>query len=75
MKTAQLLNYACDRWTPGEGQGLVQRGGRYVNEFRTYPDPTAQPSGSFTFMVLGDYGTGMRKSTPKPHRHSSKHDV
>jgi len=52
-------------WTPGTTQGLVQRGGRYVNEFRTHPDPAAEPSGSFTFMVLGDYGTGIRKSTPK----------
>ena len=52
-------------WTPGERQGLVQRGGRYVNEFRTHPDPTAEPSGAFTFIVLGDYGTGIRKLTPK----------
>jgi hypothetical protein len=52
-------------WVPGETQGLVQGGGRYVNEFRTHPAPDAQPSGSFTFVVLGDYGTGIRKSTPK----------
>ena len=52
-------------WTAGTTQGLVQRGGRYVNEFRTHPDPAAEPSGSFTFIVLGDYGTGIRKSTPK----------
>ncbi len=52
-------------WTPGETQGLVQRGGRYHNEFRTGPDPLAAPTGDFTFIVLGDYGTGIRKSTPK----------
>jgi len=52
-------------WAPGETQGLVQRGGRYVNEFRTHPDPAAEPSGPFTFIVLGDYGTGIRRSTPK----------
>jgi hypothetical protein len=52
-------------WTPGETQGLRQSGGRYVNEFRTHPDPAASPGGPFTFIVLGDYGTGMRKSTPK----------
>ena len=52
-------------WEPGAAQGLVQRGGRYVNEFRTHPDPTAEPAGSFTFMVLGDYGTGIRRSTPR----------
>lgn len=52
-------------WTPGTEQGLVQRGGRYINEFRTHPDPAAEPTGAFTFIVLGDYGTGIRKSTPK----------
>jgi tartrate-resistant acid phosphatase type 5 len=52
-------------WVPGEAQGLVQNGGAYVNEFRTFPDPAAPPAGPFTFMVLGDYGTGMRKSTPR----------
>lgn len=52
-------------WTRGETQGLVQQGGRYINEFRTHPDPSADPAGSFTFMVVGDYGTGIRRSTPK----------
>jgi predicted phosphodiesterase len=52
-------------WAPGERQGLVQRGGRYVNAFRTHPDPTLEPAGPFTFMVLGDYGTGIRRSTTK----------
>jgi tartrate-resistant acid phosphatase type 5 len=52
-------------WSTGETQGLVQIGGRYVNEFRTHPDPVAEPAGTFTFIVLGDYGTGIRKSTPK----------
>ena len=51
-------------WTPGESQGLVQHGGTYVNEFRTFPDPDAAATGPLTFMVVGDYGTGMRKSTP-----------
>jgi predicted phosphodiesterase len=52
-------------WIPGETQGLVQAGGRYRNEFRTHPDPSRPPSEAFTFMVLGDYGTGIRRSTPK----------
>jgi len=52
-------------WTAGTTQELVQRGGRYENGFRTHPDPAADPSGFFTFIVLGDYGTGIRKSTPK----------
>jgi hypothetical protein len=53
-------------WAPGAEvpqQGLVQHGGRYVNEFRTDPDPGQPPDGPFTFMVLGDYGTGIRKQT------------
>ncbi len=51
-------------WMRGTTQGPVQRGGRYVNKFRTHPDPARESSGSFTFMVLGDFGTGMRKSSP-----------
>jgi tartrate-resistant acid phosphatase type 5 len=50
-------------WVPGDAQGLAQHGGMYVNEFRTFPDPDSPPAGPFTFIVLGDYGTGMRKST------------
>jgi hypothetical protein len=58
---------AGDRWDwmPGQTQGLVQQGRRYQNEFRTHPDPTTEPTGSFSFMVVGDYGTGIRKSTPR----------
>jgi tartrate-resistant acid phosphatase type 5 len=52
-------------WTPGAAQGLEQRGGRYVNEFRTHPDPAAAPVRPFTFIFVGDYGTGIRRSTPK----------
>ena len=52
-------------WAPGNTQGLVQGGGRYRNEFRTHPDPAQPPSGPFTFMVLGDYGTGIRRSTER----------
>jgi len=51
-------------WAPGDVQGLGQRGGRYVNQFTTDPDPAAAVSGPFTFIVLGDYGTGIRRSTP-----------
>ena len=51
-------------WTAGEAQGLVQRGGRYTNEFRTHPDPARPLDAPFTFLVLGDYGTGIRRSTP-----------
>jgi len=51
-------------WMRGDEQGLVQQGGRYVNHFRTHPDPTVEPDGSFTFIVLGDFGTGILRSTP-----------
>ena len=50
-------------WVRGAEQGLVQHGGRYINRFCTHPDPVAEPSGSFTFMVIGDFGTGIRRST------------
>ncbi|MGH9239512.1 MAG: hypothetical protein ACRD3G_15835 [Vicinamibacterales bacterium] len=43
----------------------MQRGGRYVNEFRTFPDPKQPLDAPVTFIVLGDYGTGIRRSTPK----------
>jgi tartrate-resistant acid phosphatase type 5 len=46
-------------------QGLVQAGGRYINEFRTHPDPAREPTGGLSFIVLGDYGTGIRRQTPK----------
>ena len=51
-------------WMRGSYQGLVQRGGRYVNRFCTHPDPAAEPTGKFTFMVIGDFGTGILRSTP-----------
>jgi len=50
-------------WVRADQQGLVQRGGRYINRFRTHPDPAVEP-GSFSFMVIGDYGTGILRSTP-----------
>lgn len=56
-------------WTRGSTQGLAQRGGRYVNEFRTHPDPAAESSGPLTFMVIGDFGTGIRRSSPTRRQH------
>lgn len=51
-------------WDP-DSHSLVQDGRAYVNEFRTLPDPSLPLSGPFTFAVIGDFGTGMRKpSTP-----------
>jgi tartrate-resistant acid phosphatase type 5 len=51
-------------WVRGSDQGLVQQGGRYVNRFRTHPDPTLESTDSFTFIVIGDFGTGILRSTP-----------
>ena len=52
-------------WSHTDVEGLVQRGGRYVNEFRTFPASTQPLDAPVTFIVLGDYGTGIRRSTPK----------
>src|SRR5512140_1914086 len=48
-------------WRPGGVQGLVQDGGRYRNEFRTFPDPASPPDQPFSFAVIGDFGTGIKK--------------
>jgi tartrate-resistant acid phosphatase type 5 len=51
-------------WDPAV-QALVQNGGVYRREFRTLPDPSAPLAEPFTFAVIGDFGTGIRKpSTP-----------
>lgn len=51
-------------WDPGT-RGLVQRDGIYRNEFHTFPDPAQPLDRPFTFAVIGDFGTGVRKpSTP-----------
>ena len=52
-------------WDPAV-QGLVQRDRVYRNEFRTLPDPAAELTSPFSFIVIGDFGTGIRRpSTPK----------
>jgi hypothetical protein len=51
-------------------QALVQRDGLYRNEFRTFPDPRQPLSAPFTFAVIGDFGTGVRRpSTPIRRQH------
>ena len=54
-------------WDPAT-QGLVQNGGSYTNEFRTLPDPTQPLSRPFTFAVIGDFGTGIRKPSSATKR-------
>jgi tartrate-resistant acid phosphatase type 5 len=51
-------------WDPAR-QGLAQRDKVYRNEFRTLPDPQSPLLEPFSFIVIGDFGVGMRKpSTP-----------
>jgi tartrate-resistant acid phosphatase type 5 len=51
-------------WEPGAEQGLVKSGGAYVNEFRTYPAPGQPLDEPLAFGVIGDFGVGIRKTSP-----------
>jgi tartrate-resistant acid phosphatase type 5 len=51
-------------WQPGSNQGLVKMGREYVNRFRTHPDPAASVQRPISFAVIGDFGVGMKKSSP-----------
>ena len=67
-----FVNVKHEQWASGlrwdwdpVAQAMVQKGGSYHNEFRTLPDPTKPLATPFTFAVIGDFGTGIRKpSTP-----------
>jgi len=48
-------------WSTTE-QALVQTGARYDNRFRTHPDP--QRPAPLTFAVIGDFGVGVKTSSP-----------
>jgi tartrate-resistant acid phosphatase type 5 len=59
-----------EEWAEGERrdwsverdrQGLRLAGGRYVNRFRTHPDPLRPTPDPFTFAVIGDFGVGVKK--------------
>ena len=54
-------------WDP-EVQGLVQRDQVYRNEFRTLPDPRQPLAGPFSFIVIGDFGVGIRKRSTEKKR-------
>lgn len=51
-------------WQPGVRQGLVKGAGRYDNTFRTHPAPADRNIGPVSFAVIGDFGIGIRKSSP-----------
>jgi tartrate-resistant acid phosphatase type 5 len=55
-------------WRPGHQQGLLQDGGRYENVFRTFPDPKAPLTTPFSFAVIGDFGTGIKKPSTRTRR-------
>ncbi len=54
-------------WDP-RIQGLVQRERIYRNEFRTLPDPEAPLDEPFSFVVIGDFGSGMKKPSTARRR-------
>ncbi len=47
----------------GDRKGLRRSGNRYVNRFRTHPDPTRASPGAVTFAVIGDFGVGVKKAS------------
>ena len=50
------------RWDwDADVQGLVQRDRVYRNEFRTLPDPRQPLASPFSFIVIGDFGVGVRR--------------
>jgi hypothetical protein len=54
-------------WDPAL-QGLVQDGRVYRNEFRTLPQPDAPLVQPFSFIVIGDFGTGVKKPSTSKRR-------
>ena len=51
-------------WQPGTEQGIVKSALCYTNKFRTHPAPGQSLNGPVTFAVIGDFGVGIRKSSP-----------
>ena len=54
-------------WDPTT-QAMVQSGASYHNQFRTLPDPTKPLENPFTFAVIGDFGSGIRKPSTAVRR-------
>jgi hypothetical protein len=54
-------------WDP-EIQGLVQHDRVYRNEFRTFPDPLQPLTAPFSFIVIGDFGVGIRRRSSDKRR-------
>jgi tartrate-resistant acid phosphatase type 5 len=54
-------------WDP-QIQGLTQQGRVYRNEFRTLPRPDVPLTAPFSFLVIGDFGTGTKKPSTAKRR-------
>jgi len=54
-------------WDP-KTHGLVQQDRVYRHEFRTLPDPLAPLTGPFSFIVIGDFGVGVRRPSTSRKR-------
>ena len=54
-------------WDP-QLRGLVQADRLYRHEFRTLPHPDQPLTEPFSFIVIGDFGTGMRKPSTAKRR-------
>ena len=54
-------------WSPA-AKGLRQEGRSYRNTFRTLPDPAAPRTRAFSFIVIGDFGTGICKPSTETRR-------
>jgi len=54
-------------WDP-QTQGLAKRDRVYRNAFRTLPDPMAPLAETFSFIVIGDFGVGVRKPSSSTRR-------
>ena len=50
-----------DWFVSADEKGLRHSGGRYVNRFRTHPDPTRSTPSPFSFVVIGDFGVGVKR--------------
>ena len=51
-------------WQPGAEQGLVRGASGYHNTFRTHPSADERLAVPITFAVIGDFGIGVRRSSP-----------
>jgi tartrate-resistant acid phosphatase type 5 len=51
----------------GDRKGLRRVGNRYVNRFRTHPDPSLPAPAPVTFAVIGDFGSGVKKKDSLQH--------